>query len=79
MGDDADEEDDAVEGRDRVTIPRFVVPSLVDDAAIIISIDLRRWLRPIVVSNLEQVISISFTDVANGLDHLDERFRRSIS
>jgi len=58
VGDDVDEYDGVIEGRDRVTIPRFVVPSLVADAAVIIFIEQRRWFDHIVVSNCEQVILI---------------------
>jgi len=36
VGDDVDEDVDAVEGSDRVTIPRFLVPSFVDESIILI-------------------------------------------
>lgn len=52
-------------------ILRFDVASLVVDIVIILLIERWRWLRPIVVSNLEQVISIiDSNDVANSLDAL---------
>ena len=62
MGDDVDEKDEAVEGRDLVTKPRIVVPSFAaaaaaaGGAAFIIPTGWRRWFRATMVSNREQVI-----------------------
>ena len=58
MGDEVDDDNDAVDGRDRVPNPRFVAPSFFGDASIIVCIERRRWLAPIVVNILEQVMII---------------------
>jgi len=67
VGDDVDEYDDTAAGKDRVTIPRFVVLS------VIIFIARRRWLDHIVVSNCEQVI-LNGLDELIYLDHSEECF-----
>ena len=58
MGDDVDDDEGAVGGRDRVAIPRFLVPSLEVDTATRFLIDRRRWPDPIEAKNREQVILI---------------------
>lgn len=54
-----EDDDEAVEGSDRVTIPRFVVPSVAADAAVNMAAEQHRWLRPIVVSIRVQVMPSS--------------------
>ena len=77
---DEDEDKDAVEGSDLVTIPRFVAPFLTAEAAVKISVG-HRLLHPIVVNNRVQVICDLLTSQMSLL-HLNRflwTLRRSIT